>query len=71
MRRGEQELERSRQFASDASHEMRPALAGLRAGLEEGRLYPEQTDLRDLLARALRGVDRLDAILTHLRVSAK
>ena len=62
----ERELERKRRFVSDASHELRTPITGLRMELEEARLNPDQIDLGDLLDRALSGVDRLDAILTDL-----
>ncbi|GAB2823256.1 HAMP domain-containing sensor histidine kinase [Actinocorallia aurea] len=66
LERLERSVERQRQFASDASHELRTPIAGLRANLEGALLHPEDADWEDVSRAALRDTDRLEAIITDL-----
>ncbi|MEV6979733.1 HAMP domain-containing sensor histidine kinase [Sphaerisporangium sp. NPDC051017] len=66
LTRLENAVEVRRRFVTDASHELRTPIAGLHLQLEEARMHPEDTELGDLIGRALGDVDRLQAIVTDL-----
>jgi signal transduction histidine kinase len=59
-------VEQQRRFSSDASHELRTPIAGLRAQLESALMYPDDTDLFATLKSALRDTDRLEAVVSDL-----
>ncbi|WP_232835349.1 sensor histidine kinase [Actinocorallia populi] len=67
----EQALERQRQFASDASHELRTPIAGLRANLEDALLHPDDTDFREVAEASLRATDRLELVVNDLLLLAR
>ncbi|GGO23216.1 hypothetical protein GCM10010116_46840 [Microbispora rosea subsp. aerata] len=62
-------IQRQRQFAADASHELLTPITGIRAQLESARLHPEDTD--EAVRAALRDTERLEAIVADLLLLAR
>lgn len=58
-------LDRQRRLASDASHELRTPIAGIRANLEDMLVHPDHIEVTALQA-ALRDTQRLEAIVSDL-----
>lgn len=69
-RRLDELLARERSFSTDASHQLRTPLAGLRASIETELAFPRD-DPTEVLAEALVDIDRLSQTITELLVLAR
>ncbi|WP_395111258.1 sensor histidine kinase [Actinomadura sp. SCN-SB] len=69
--REERTMARQRQFAADASHELRTPIAGLRTKIEVALADPEEVDPVGTLKDALRDVERLHQIAEDLLALAR
>ncbi|KAB2344081.1 sensor histidine kinase [Actinomadura rudentiformis] len=67
----EKSVTRQRQFASDAAHELRTPITGLRVNLEDLAMYPDDTDIPAATQAALRATDRLESIVADLLLLAR
>jgi signal transduction histidine kinase len=63
--------EQLRRFTADASHEVRSPLTAIRAQVEEGLMYPDDTDWLQAGKAVLAGVERLQALVSDLLVLAR
>jgi signal transduction histidine kinase len=71
LTRLETAVKQQRRFASDASHELRTPIAGLRVRLEEALMHPGDVDPREAIQAALATTGRLEAIVTDLLLLAR
>jgi signal transduction histidine kinase len=67
----EKAVRQEQQFASEASHELKTPVTGLRTQLEEALLYPDDVDPRETIRTALSATDRLGQIINDLLVLAR
>jgi signal transduction histidine kinase len=71
LERLERSIQRQRQFASDASHELRTPIAGLLATLEDAAMHPDDTDMLNSVRAALHDAERLQSITADLLLLAR
>jgi signal transduction histidine kinase len=64
-------VEQQRQFASDASHDLRSPIAAMRAEVEDALLAPQETSVPKLGRTVLGGLERLQAIVHDLLIIAR
>ncbi|MEW9532891.1 sensor histidine kinase [Microbispora sp. NPDC049125] len=64
-------MEQQRQFASDASHDLRSPITAMRAEVEDALLAPDKTDVKSVAGAMLRSLDRLQAIVCDLLTIAR
>ncbi|MEV7970329.1 HAMP domain-containing sensor histidine kinase [Sphaerisporangium sp. NPDC088356] len=64
-------MERQRQFASDASHDLRSPITAMRAEVEDALMAPEVTNVTVLGGSLLSSLNRLQAIVSDLLMVAR
>ncbi|WP_308249849.1 sensor histidine kinase [Sphaerisporangium fuscum] len=64
-------MEQQRQFASDASHDLRSPITAMRAEVEDALLAPEETNISVMGDSLLESLDRLQAIVSDLLIVAR
>ncbi|MFC0557020.1 sensor histidine kinase [Planotetraspora thailandica] len=67
----ESAYERLRRFTSDASHDLRSPITGMRAQMEEALMHPDDVDWPAVAGEVLVQVERLQAIVTDLLTLAR
>ncbi|MEV1173499.1 HAMP domain-containing sensor histidine kinase [Nonomuraea sp. NPDC049784] len=66
LERLQQAVTAQRRFACMASHELRSPVAALHVQMEEALTYPDQSDARTTMQRALHTTERLQALIDEL-----